>query len=96
MGPARPPCRGADQGAVVGPARHPAALQQRPALGDGLDQARRGLALAHPGHGVVDGWSWERRDVDTDAAPLVAATGALALASQYRNAAAYDPLSNIW
>ncbi len=61
------------------------------------DDARLNAALvAAKRHRVVDGWSWERLDVDTDAAPLVAATGALALASQYRNAAAYDPLSNIW
>ncbi len=61
------------------------------------DDARLNAALAAAKkHRVVDGWSWERLDVDTDAAPLVAVTGALALAAQYRNAAAYDPLSNIW
>lgn len=61
------------------------------------DDARLNAALAAAKkHRVIDGWSWERLDVDTDAAPLVAVTGALALAAQYRNAAAYDPLSNIW
>lgn len=44
------------------------------------DDARLNAALvAAKRHRVVDGWSWERLDVDTDAAPLVAATGAHAV-----------------
>lgn len=44
------------------------------------DDARLNAALAAAKkHRVVDGWSWERLDVDTDAAPLVAATGAHAV-----------------
>jgi len=34
--------------------------------------------------------------VDTDAAPLVAATGAYALFVQHSRRAEYDPLDNLW
>lgn len=45
---------------------------------------------------VVEGWAWERLNVDVDAAPLVAATGALALQAQYARVTESDPLQNIW
>lgn len=57
-------------------------------LGDALTAARK--------HQVLDAWSWERTRVDTDAAPLVAVTGALALFIQHSKTTEYDPLSNIF
>lgn len=36
-------------------------------------------------HRVVDGWSWERMNVDVDAAPLVAVTGAYALYLRHKD-----------
>ena len=47
-------------------------------------------------HQQVDAWTWERTRVDTDAAPLVAATGAYALFMQHSRRAEYDPLDNLW
>ncbi len=47
-------------------------------------------------HKILDAWSWERTRVDTDAAPLVAATGAYALFVQHSRRAEYDPLDNLW
>jgi hypothetical protein len=47
-------------------------------------------------HQVLDAWQWERTRVDTDAAPLVAVTGAHALFLQHRGVTEYDPLSNLW
>lgn len=47
-------------------------------------------------HQQVDAWTWERTSVDTDAAPLVAATGAYALFVQHSRRAEYDPLDNLW
>ena len=46
-------------------------------------------------HRVVDGWSWERVNVDVDASPLVAVTGAHALFAR-SGGAVYDPLDNLW
>ena len=52
--------------------------------------------IASKRHRVVDGWSWERLDVDVDAAPLVAATGALALWSQHKDDVVdYDVMASI-
>ena len=59
-----------------------------PRLTDALKAAKK--------HKVVDAWSWERVGVDTDAAPLVAATGAYALFVQHSRRAEYDPLDNLW
>ena len=48
-------------------------------------------------HKIADAWEWERENVDTDAAPLVAVTVALGLWDELREAATgYDPLANIW
>jgi len=56
----------------------------------------RALAAAKK-HRVVDGWSWERLDVDTDAAPLVAVTGALALQALHReDSASYDATLSVY
>ena len=45
----------------------------------------------------MDAWTWERTRVDTDAAPLVAATGAYALFVQHRgDAANYDAALSVW
>ncbi len=62
------------------------------------DDARINDALAAAKrHRVVDGWSWERLNVDTDAAPLVAVTGAHALFLQYRDdAVVYDASLSVW
>jgi len=46
-------------------------------------------------HQQVDAWTWERSQVDVDAAPLVAATGAYALFVQRRNTD-YDVLQSIF
>lgn len=46
-------------------------------------------------HKVVDSWSWERVNVDTDAAPLVAVTGAYSLFVQ-RRGTDYDVLSSVY
>jgi hypothetical protein len=45
---------------------------------------------------VLDAWQWERTRVDVDAAPLVAATGALALWSQHKDDVVdYDVMASI-
>lgn len=44
----------------------------------------------------VDAWSWERSDVDTDMADLVAATAAFGLFVELAAKVPYDPLNNIW
>ena len=46
-------------------------------------------------HQQVDAWTWSRTQVDVDAAPLVAATGAYALFVQRRNTE-YDVLQSIF
>lgn len=47
-------------------------------------------------HKIVDAWSWERTNVDVDAAPLVAVTGALALLLRHeRDGLDYDVLDSI-
>ena len=58
---------------------------------------RIGEALAHARkHQVLDAWQWERTRVDVDAAPLVAATGALALWSQHKDDVVdYDVMASI-
>lgn len=62
-----------------------------------LSDPRIDVALASARkHQVLDAWTWERTRVDVDAAPLVAATGALALHAQYARVATSDPLQNIW
>lgn len=55
-------------------------------LGDALAAARK--------HQVLDAWQWERTRVDTDAAPLVAVTGALALHAR-RNDNTYNVMDSI-
>ena len=55
-----------------------------------------GALAAARKHQVLDAWTWERTRVDTDAAPLVAATGAYALFVQHSRRAEYDPLDNLW
>lgn len=48
-------------------------------------------------HRVAEAWEWEREDVDTDAAPLVATTCAVGVWDMLHAAAdSYDPLANIW
>lgn len=70
--------------AMTGRMRH----RDDPLLTSALLAARR--------HKVVEGWSWERLNVDTDAAPLVAATGALALFARHRDdTATYDPALSV-
>jgi len=54
-----------------------------------------GALAAARRHQVLDAWTWERTRVDTDAAPLVAATGAYALFAQRRNTD-YDVLSSVY
>jgi len=56
-------------------------------LGEALAAARK--------HQVLDSWQWERTRVDTDAAPLVAATGAHALFARTRGND-YDPLDSVF
>lgn len=58
-------------------------------LDDALAAARK--------HQVLDAWQWERTRVDVDAAPLVAATGALALYTRHRDdAAIYDAALSVY
>lgn len=48
-------------------------------------------------HTVAGAWEWERTKVDTDAAPLVAITGAHALFLRYRDDAAdYDAAASFY
>ncbi len=48
-------------------------------------------------HKVADAWEWERENVDTDAAPLVALTVAFGLWDMHRESEApYDPLQNLF
>ena len=77
-------CGGFFDAAMTGTIRH----RDDARINDALVAAKR--------HRVVDGWSWERLNVDTDAAPLVAVTGAHALYLQRRKDATYDPLDNLW
>lgn len=56
-----------------------------------------GALAASRKHQVLDAWSWERTKVDTDAAPLVAITGAHALFLRYRDDAAdYDAAASFY
>jgi 4-hydroxyphenylpyruvate dioxygenase-like putative hemolysin len=58
-------------------------------LDDALAAARK--------HQVLDAWQWERTRVDVDAAPLVAATGALALFTRHRDdASIYDAALSVY
>ena len=66
-------CGGFYDAAMTGNLRH----RDDPALTAALVDAKR--------HKVVEGWSWERLDVDVDAAPLVAVTGAHALFLRHRD-----------
>lgn len=76
-------CGGFYDAVVTGAIRH----RGDPRLTAALTAAKR--------HKVVDSWSWSRTQVDVDAAPLVAATGAFALFVQRRNTE-YDPLDSVW
>lgn len=62
------------------------------------DDARLNAALsAAKRHRVIDGWSWERLDVDTDAAPLVAVTGAHGLYQIHKDeVVVYDAAASVW
>jgi hypothetical protein len=60
------------------------------------DDRLNGALSAAKQHRVVDAWSWERTQVDVDAAPLVAVTGAYSLFVQHSRTAEYDPLANLW
>ena len=78
-------CGGFYDAAMTGAMRH----RDDPLLTSALVAARR--------RKVVEGWSWERLDVDVDAAPLVAVTGAHALYLQHRGAAAdYDAALSVY
>ncbi len=58
------------------------------------DRLNKALTAARR-HRMVDAWSWERVNVDVDAAPLVAATGAHALFLRTRGDM-YDVLDSIY
>lgn len=62
------------------------------------DDARINDALAAAKrHRVVDGFSWERLDVDVDAAPLVAVTGAHAVYLLHKeDVVVYDAAASVW
>ncbi len=78
-------CGGFFDAAMTGTIRH----RDDARVNDALAAAKR--------HRVVDGWSWERLNVDTDAAPLVAVTGAHAVYQLHKDDVAnYDAALSVY